>query len=1234
MKGELFDMKSIKRGLALLLAVLMMIPSVSVSAETTGVSDPASQVEVNQVIEEAEEPEAEEAAGEVEEPVNEEVPGEDEESEDEDAPGEVAEESEDEEVVEPEEEENAENVGVPEREEAAGVAEANESETEDIDTEQVYFNTGSAKFSVVTNEAFEQGFGDCAYAEDGSFTINIPEANPFFPYEVQFTYNGETTEEWFMNPEDSVEIGGHKFYVSAYFDNTVVTQMSLNIAGDTVVVYPEKKEFTDGEGIMALSLMPLEERYLTVDLTGYTPIELTMVSANTLLGDTYANDPKKIVWELYEVDDDYQVSMTSDQLDLSQNTSSSYSTTWEMIVGTDDQLDSSNIRYRVSVEKTSSRDWLIPTVYAQDTMGNRTVISAVNSYYYDYNREHRSITINYGDIQNSNQVYVSLRINENIFPSTGFSDFKVFEGSFDNASEAQRQPEITQKLFGTEGLQTYYGYNEFTMVAYNSEGQICGCLPFEVDNYTSYEVSLNVYQGGEYVVDRYRTYHRGNNISETICTLYEGYAASSTYEAKISYNSFSGNESDAVTAVYVGEYNSISEAVGQANIKNQVFGEGYSADFSQGVWFTVFVGNDIDPEQQIYKLKLTVEEGDVPKPYYGLNFYLNGLVDNDGNDVECYIVSNGEDSYADGSYLTILVGSDVDCTRLAPKFSVYSNEKVYAEGNMGSPEISGRSYHDFSRGAVEYTITDAQGQNSKNYWLQIVKAESGTGKLYINSLADADSETRIENGITYSTREVILSYQGDKHDIFLANIGTEDINRISAELISDTLELDPYWTLKGVHELKGFTTTQVPNNVSYGELSNLARIRIVAKQNVVSGSEATGTLTIKSGDNTLMVLTLTGIVGSPYIVTEEIPQAVKFVPYGTMIQTSNKYSKNRVSFVLDSGSLPRGMELRPSGEIYGVPLETGTFRFGVRTRNSIKSLNSSNMSYTLTVLENTDTNVEAATDNGYMLTQRVQNISNSAANPESQMLVSQGEYAEFKALYLDGEKLTEGRDFTSEAGSTRIVILTQTLTEGKSEGTHTIGIEFRTQDTDELKRAAQNYRITSGTNHGGNSGGGSGSGNSNGNSNTGSGNSGNTIVNSENRYSAGQSNATTKQAVTQSVPYTIQSGDSLWKIAVKYYGNGNYWKKIFADNSDIIKDPNKIRVGQVLRINPLQSATSTAATEVKAGGTYTISSGDSLWKISKKAYGVGWRWMQIFNANRDKIKDANRLYVGQIIEIP
>ncbi len=48
--------------------------------------------------------------------------------------------------------------------------------------------------------------------------------------------------------------------------------------------------------------------------------------------------------------------------------------------------------------------------------------------------------------------------------------------------------------------------------------------------------------------------------------------------------------------------------------------------------------------------------------------------------------------------------------------------------------------------------------------------------------------------------------------------------------------------------------------------------------------------------------------------------------------------------------------------------------------------------------------------------------------------------------------------------------------------------------------------------------------------------------------------------------HTVVSGESLWVIAKKYYGNGAQYTKIYSANKDKIKDPNKIVAGQVLTI--------------------------------------------------------------------
>ena len=48
--------------------------------------------------------------------------------------------------------------------------------------------------------------------------------------------------------------------------------------------------------------------------------------------------------------------------------------------------------------------------------------------------------------------------------------------------------------------------------------------------------------------------------------------------------------------------------------------------------------------------------------------------------------------------------------------------------------------------------------------------------------------------------------------------------------------------------------------------------------------------------------------------------------------------------------------------------------------------------------------------------------------------------------------------------------------------------------------------------------------------------------------------------------YTIVKGDSLSKIAKKYYGNANEWNKLFEANREVIQDADLIYPGQVIRV--------------------------------------------------------------------
>lgn len=64
------------------------------------------------------------------------------------------------------------------------------------------------------------------------------------------------------------------------------------------------------------------------------------------------------------------------------------------------------------------------------------------------------------------------------------------------------------------------------------------------------------------------------------------------------------------------------------------------------------------------------------------------------------------------------------------------------------------------------------------------------------------------------------------------------------------------------------------------------------------------------------------------------------------------------------------------------------------------------------------------------------------------------------------------------------------------------------------------------------------------------------------------------------------------------------------------------------------SSSSSRSVQSAKSGTYTVKSGDTLSKIAKQYYGDGSQYMKIFNANKDKLSDPNRIYAGQVLKIP
>lgn len=117
---------------------------------------------------------------------------------------------------------------------------------------------------------------------------------------------------------------------------------------------------------------------------------------------------------------------------------------------------------------------------------------------------------------------------------------------------------------------------------------------------------------------------------------------------------------------------------------------------------------------------------------------------------------------------------------------------------------------------------------------------------------------------------------------------------------------------------------------------------------------------------------------------------------------------------------------------------------------------------------------------------------------------------------------------------------------------------------------------------------------------------------------------------------TVEQGESLWKIAKRQYGSGYNWVDIAKENN--LTNANALNVGQELKL-PKVAVKIVEKQEVAAdkpevtitGDSYTVVKGDHLWSIAVRAYGDGYKWVEI--AKNNEIAHPNYIEVGQVLKL-
>lgn len=185
------------------------------------------------------------------------------------------------------------------------------------------------------------------------------------------------------------------------------------------------------------------------------------------------------------------------------------------------------------------------------------------------------------------------------------------------------------------------------------------------------------------------------------------------------------------------------------------------------------------------------------------------------------------------------------------------------------------------------------------------------------------------------------------------------------------------------------------------------------------------------------------------------------------------------------------------------------------------------------------------------------------------------------------------------------------------------------------------------------------------------------VVNYIRTSNNGKISQTAEEDINLPATHVVEEGEDLWTIAEKYYDSGYNWVDIAEEND--IDNPNMVSVGEEITIpdtspivlgdsseenvytetpSPtitLIETTSNTITPVETlfdniegnndtqkvetqkddiiiGDTYTVVRGDTLWDIAERAYGDGFKWKEIAEAN--DLVNPSLIHRGNEFTIP
>jgi nucleoid-associated protein YgaU len=108
----------------------------------------------------------------------------------------------------------------------------------------------------------------------------------------------------------------------------------------------------------------------------------------------------------------------------------------------------------------------------------------------------------------------------------------------------------------------------------------------------------------------------------------------------------------------------------------------------------------------------------------------------------------------------------------------------------------------------------------------------------------------------------------------------------------------------------------------------------------------------------------------------------------------------------------------------------------------------------------------------------------------------------------------------------------------------------------------------------------------------------------------------------------VRPGDSLWRMARRYLGDGACWQELLTLNPGLAAHPDSLAAGSTVIV-----PAAVASRSVRGSPVITVQAGDTLWSLARVHLGRGSDWPRLAHAN-PQLSDYLHLQVGSRLRLP